>query len=182
MLSRVAGLFLLLPAMASAITVEVVRLYQPVSLHDTDGVGDEEDGEDPIQAAVLSRPMAISGAMPEDLVKAVAMPHKILSNTPAYAVEEVNLLILCKVALSAEMKGEKLLVRLDVQNLEIPGDLDLTGRQVVRLAIKAVRQTLMDYFKHAKGEDPIEVSVGVIGTDEGNAALKDLAVRFKAGE
>ena len=39
----------------SAVTVEVVRLYQPISLHGTDGAGDE-DGDEVMQAAVMSPP------------------------------------------------------------------------------------------------------------------------------
>ncbi|MFP6855930.1 MAG: hypothetical protein VCA73_01555 [Roseibacillus sp.] len=182
MLRRVFVLLLLLPAMASAVTLEVVKLYQPLSLHNTDGVGEEQEGEEPIQAAVLSRPFAISGAIPEDLVKAVATPHKISSNTPAYDVKDANLLNLCKVALTAEMKNQKLLVRLDVSKLELPEDLDLTGRQVVRLSINAIRRTLKDYFREIEEEEAFEVSIGVIGTNEGNAALEDMAVRFKVGE
>lgn len=183
MVCRACFLILLLfPALASAVVVEVVKLYQPISLHDTDGVGDDEEaGEEPMQAAVLSRPFALTGAIPEDLVKAVATPHKIATNAPGYAVEDANLLTLCKITLAAEMKTEKLQVRLDVSNLAIPEDVDLTSRQVLRLIIKAVRLTLKDYFKMGAAEESFEVSVGVIGTNEGNEGLKDLAVRFKVG-
>jgi hypothetical protein len=170
---------LLLPIAAPAITVEVVQLYQPVSLHGTDGVGDDEGGEDAFQAAVFSRPAAISGAIPEDLVKAIAMPHKIISNSPAYDVEDANLLTLCKMVLTAEMKNDKLLVRLDLTAFTIPEDVDLTARQVVRLTIIAIRQTLTDYYRRLQAS--LEVSVGVIGTSEGNESLKDLAARFQIG-
>ncbi len=182
MLLRAIALLLLLPMMTSAITLEVVKLFQPVSLHGTDGVGDEEEGKEPIQAGVMSRPVVISGAIPEDLVKAIAMPHKIASNSPAYEVEDANLLNLCKVKLTVEMKGERLLVRLDVTDFMLPEDLDLTARQVLRLTIKSVRQTLKDYFKNGEEEEAVEVSIAVIGTNEGNESLKDLGVRFKAGE
>jgi GMP synthase (glutamine-hydrolysing) len=42
-------LFCVLPMALSAVTVEVVRLYQPISLHGTDGAGDE-DGDEVMQA------------------------------------------------------------------------------------------------------------------------------------
>lgn len=181
MLARALSLscLLLTTAVSSAVTVEVVQLFQPLSLHGTDGVGDEEEGEDPIQATVLSRPVAVSGAVPEDLVKAVAMPHAITSNTPAYDVKEANLLVLCKVSLVTEMRGGKLIVRLDVSEMVMPEELDVTARQVLRLTIVAIRRTLKDYYKHS--DDELEVSIGVIGTNEGNEALQDLANRFTVG-
>lgn len=184
MLSRVCLLFagILLPVSGFAVTLEVINLYQPLSLHGTDGVGEDHlEGEDPFQAAVMPRPFAVTGAIPEDLVKAVATPHAIPSNGLAYAVKDANLLSLCKIALKVEMSGGKLLVRLDVAELEIPEEVDLTSRQILRLAIKAIRMTLLDYFEHGAEDEAPDVSVGIIGTDEGTESLKDLAVRFKAG-
>lgn len=181
MLKSALILLLALSGSLSAITLEIVQLFQPLSLHGTDGVGEEEpDGAIPIQATVMSRPMAISGAIPEDLVKAIVTPCKILSNTPSYDVEDANLLNLCKVKMVAEMKGDKLLVRFDVAEISIPEETDVTARQILRLSITAVRRTLKEYFKHS--EESLEVSVGVIGTNDGNASLKDMAVRFTVGD
>lgn len=181
MFLRVLATMLLVPALSGAVTVEVVNLHQPLSFHYTDGIGEELKGEDPIQAGVMARPYAITGAMPEDLVKAIAEPHKIPANAKAYDVEDANLLNLCKVGLSVERKSGKLLVRLDVSKFEMPEDLDLTARQVVKLSILAIERTLKDYFKKMIEEEAFEVSIGVNGTNEGNASLKDLAVRFKLG-
>ena len=89
---------------------------------------------------------------------------------------------LCKVTMTVEMKGGKLLVRFDVSNLEIPEDLDLVARNVVHLSIVAVRRTLRDYFKGIEEEEAFQVSIAVTGTNEGNATLKDLAIRFTVGE
>ena len=63
---RTVGILLAvaLPASLSAITVEVVQLFQPLSLHGTDGVGDEDENEEPLQAAVLSRPNGDFGGRP----------------------------------------------------------------------------------------------------------------------
>jgi hypothetical protein len=112
----------------------------------------------------------------------VAAPYQIASNATGYDVKDANLLNLCKVTMSVEMKGAKLLVRFDVSNLEIPEDLDLVARHVVRLSIVAIRRTLRDYFKGIEDEEAFQVSIAVTGTNEGNATLKDLAVRFKVGE
>ena len=181
MFSRVLAVLLLLPALVSGVTLEVVNLYQPLSLHGTDGIGESLGENDPVQAAVMSRPYAVTGAMPEDLVKAVGAPHRIASNGDGYDVRDANLLNLCKIELSAEMKNTRLLVRLDVSKLEVPEELDLTARQVLTLSIMAIEHTLKDYFSDGKGE-VLRVSIGVKGTNEGNESLQNLARRLSLGE
>lgn len=172
-------LFWLAPVIAQGITIEVVKLYQPISLHRTDSGGVELDGE-PLQAAVLSRPVAVSGAIPEDLVKALALPHRLATNSPAYAESDANLISLCKIALKVELKGQRLLVRLDVSELAIPDGIDLTARQILRLTIMSMERTLKEYFGTID-EELYSVSVGIIGTKDQNASLRQLATRFKLG-
>ena len=181
MLRRIFFALFCLSGLSSAITVEVVNLHQPLSLHFTDGVGEEINGE-LLQAAVMSRPYAITGAIPEDLVKAVATPHQIPSNAEAYNLKDANLLNLCKIALNAEMRRGKLLVRFDVSKFSIPEEVDLAAQEVMQLSIMAVERTLRDYFKKVYEEEAFEVSIGVVGTNEGNASLRELAKRFKIGE
>ncbi|HCQ80352.1 MAG TPA: hypothetical protein DIV46_10285, partial [Verrucomicrobiales bacterium] len=72
---------------ASATTLEVLRVFQPLSLHGTD-VDHEFKGE-AIQARIFARPMVLSGAMPENLVLAVATPHR-MPATFNYDVNECN--------------------------------------------------------------------------------------------
>ncbi|MDG2488141.1 MAG: hypothetical protein P8M65_10560 [Roseibacillus sp.] len=173
-------MLLLLCSPVLAVTLEVVELYQPLSLHRTDGVGETLGEEGPVQAGVFARPYAVTGAMPEDLVKAVAAPHRIATNSEGYEVEDANLLNLCGVALSSEMKVNRLLVRFDMGNFKLPEDLDLTARQVVQLSIIAVERTLRSYFRNFKDE-VLSVSIGITGTTDGNESLKDLAKRFRLG-
>ena len=173
------SLLLVIPGALSAITIEVVRLYQPLSLHATDAAGDNESLEEVVQAAVMSRPMAVTGAIPEDLVKAVGEPCKIKSNSPAYTVEEANLLILCNVGLEVDIVEERLVVRFDVSRLKIPDDIDLSSRQILRLSITAVRKTLEHYF--AQIDEPLEWEVVISGTKDGNKSLKNLASKYKIG-
>jgi hypothetical protein len=180
MLLRSLVLLLLLCSPVLAVTLEVVELYQPLSLHRTDGVGETLGEEEPVQAGVFARPYAVTGAMPEDLVKAVAAPHRIATNSEGYEVEDANLLNLCGVALSSEMKVNRLLVRFDMGNFKLPEDLDLTARQVVQLSIIAVERTLRSYFRNFKDE-VLSVSIGITGTTDGNESLKDLAKRFRLG-
>ena len=180
MFSRSLVLLLLLCSPVLAVTLEVVELYQPLSLHRTDGVGETLGEEDPVQAAVFARPYAVTGAMPEDLVKAVAAPHRIATNSEGYEVEDANLLNLCGVALSSEMKVNRLLVRFDMGDFKLPEDLDLSARQVIQLSIIAVERTLRSYFRNFKDE-VLSVSIGIIGTTDGNESLKELAKRFRLG-
>jgi hypothetical protein len=161
------------------ITIEVVRLYQPLSLHGTDAAGDNETLEEVVQAAVMSRPMAVAGAIPEDLVKAVAEPCKIMSNSPAYTLDEANLLILCRIGLTVDIVEERLVVRINVSKLAIPEDIDLSSRQILRLTITAVRKTLEHYY--AQIDEALEWEIVITGTGEKNASLKDLGRRYKFG-
>ena len=181
MLVRVMAAIFLLSLPGWAVTLEVVNLHQPLSLHGTDGVGETLGLDDPVQAAVMSRPYAVTGAMPEDLVKAIAAPHRIATNGEGYEVKDANLLNLCRVALGAEMKGSRLLVRLDVSKFTLQEDLDLTARQVLKLSIIAIERTLRDYFRDAE-DVSLGVSIGIRGTTEGNAGLTNLARRFRIGD
>ena len=79
------------------------------------------------------------------------------------------------------MRQARLLVRLDVSSFEMPEEVDLTIRQALTFSIIAIQRTLEDYFQHVPG-DPLEVSVGIKGTREGNETLKDLARRFRVGQ
>ena len=64
MRSRVFAAFLLSTGLVSGVTVEVVQVYQPLSLHGTDGIGEALEEGDPVQAAVMARPYALTGAVP----------------------------------------------------------------------------------------------------------------------
>jgi len=163
------------PAVATTITT--VPIFEPLSLHGTDG--DEVISEigEALQAAVMSRPMALAGAFPEVLVDAIRRPHALPTNDPTYRVKEANLLVLCKVDLVGEMTPKGLLVRFNIANLAIPPEVDLTSRQVLRLALVALRKTLEAYQVHQA--QPLKVSVVVEGADEGKVALRELGVKFE---
>jgi hypothetical protein len=167
-------------AAAHASTIMVVPIHEPLSLHATDGDDAISDIGEALQATVMARPMALSGAFPEVLVDAIATPHKIPTNHPHYEVEETNLLVLCGVKISGEMTEDGLLVRLDVETLAIPEEVDLTSRQVLRLAIVAVRHTVAAYQQPQP--EPLTVTIVVEGTSEGTAPLRDLGVTFTVGE
>lgn len=166
----------LFAAAAHATTITMVPVFEPLGLHGTDG--DEviaETGE-ALQATVMPRPMALTGAFPEVLVESIRSPHKIPTNNPNYKVTEANLLVLCRIGLDATLSESGLRVRLDVSNLSIPQDVDLTSRQVLKLAIVAVRKTLEDYQKLQTSD--LHVALEIEGADEGKTPLRDLSAKF----
>ena len=124
--------------------------------------------------------MALTGALPEILVESIRSPHKFPTNNPNYKVEEVNLLILCNIGITAETKDDGLHVDLNVATLSVPEGVDLTGRQVLKLALVAIRKTLEEYQKPQT--EPLKVHVAITGTDEGTATLQDLGLAFTLGE
>jgi hypothetical protein len=87
-------------------------------------------------------------------------------------------LVLCKVEISGEMTAKAgLLVRFNIANLAIPPEVDLTSRQVLRLALVALRKTLEAY--QTQQAQPLRVTVVVEGAEEGKAALRELGGKFE---
>ena len=160
-----------------ATTISVVPIFEPLSLHGTDVDDVVTDIGEALQATVASRPMALTGAFPEALVDAIRSPHLIPSNNPNYKVMEANLLVLCAVRITAEMTAGGLQVSLDVSHLAIPPEVDLTSRQVLKLALVALHQTLEAY--QAKQRLPLKVSVAITGADADQAVLTDLGGTFE---
>lgn len=160
-------------------TITIVPIFEPISLHGTDG--DEAISEigEALQASVMSRPMALTGAFPEVLVDAIRSPHLIPTNNPNYKVQEANLLVLCNIGISGEIIDEELTVRLNIAELTIPADVDLTTRQILNLAIIALRKTLDSY--QSIQTQPLAVNLLIEGADEGKASLRDLSAKFEIG-
>jgi len=159
-----------------ATTISVVLIHEPISLHGTDVDDIISDTGEALQATVLSRPMALTGAFPEVLVEAIRSPHQIPTNNPNYTVKEANLLVLCNVGIAAEITDEGLVVRMDVSNLSIPAEVDLTSRQLLKITLVALQRTLEDY--HRSQTEPLKVIVVITGTTEKNATLMDLQANF----
>lgn len=170
----------LLCAPGFSTTITVVPIFEPLSLHGTDGDEVISDSGEALQACVMSRPMAMSGAFPEDLVSAIRSPHLIPSNNRNYKVQEANLLVICNIGISGEMTPQGLMVKLDVSQLNIPPGIDLTARQILKLAIVALRKTLEEYQQPQT--QPLAVTMIVEGADEGKAGLRDLGSKFTVGE
>jgi hypothetical protein len=55
--------------------------------------------------------------------------------------------------------------------------VDLTSRQVLKLALVALRKTLEAY--QTQQQQTLKVTVVVAGADEGKAALRELGAKFE---
>lgn len=180
LIAAIAAGFLLTSEGARATTLTVVPIYEPLSLQDTDSDDAISDTGDALQACVMSRPMALSGAFPEVLVDAIRSPHQIPTNHPHYKVQEANLLVLCNIGISGSLATSGLTIRLDVAQLAIPPKVDLTSRQILKLTIAAVKKTLEEY-QHPQTH-PLAVSLIIDGTGEANSSLRNLDSHFVLGE
>lgn len=163
----------------SATTITVVSVYEPLSLQGSDGDEAISDAGEALQACVMSRPMALTGAFPETLAESIRSPHLIPTNNPNYKVQEANLLVLANIGINAEMTADGLQVRLDVAQLSIPPAVDLTTRQILKLAIVALRKTLEEYQRPQT--NPLAVSVIIEGADESKTGLRELDGKFMIG-
>ena len=171
---KILTLLLILVSLSSATTLEVLRVFQPLSLHGTD-VDHEFQGE-VVQARIFSRPMVLSGAMPENLVSAIATAHRM----PAifnYEVKECNLLALFQVEVFGEMDDSgELRVVFNLAKIRVPEGVDLPIRMVLKLSIQALKKTLEDYQQPEN--QPLKVKLVIEGTTEKNSSLRDLGGRF----
>ena len=161
-------------SLASATTLEVLRVFQPLSLHGTD-VDHDFKGE-VLQAQIYSRPMVLSGAMPENLVLAVATPHQ-MPATVNYDGNECNLLTLFQIEVTGILaKLGELKVAFNLAKMKAPEDVELPIRTVLQLSIKALKKTLEDY--HHPENKPLKVEIVIEGTTLKNSSLRDLGGRF----
>lgn len=178
LLAKIAVLLISCAALPAS-TIMVVPVFEPLSLHGTDGDEAISDIGEALQACVMSRPMALTGAFPEVLVDAIRSPHLIPTNNENYKVQEANLLVLTNIGINGEMTRTGLTINLDVSHLTIPPEVDLTARQILKLAIVAIRKTLEEYQRPQP--ESLEVVLTIDGTEEHNAGLRDLDSKFTIG-
>lgn len=163
--------------MVHATVIDVVQIYQPISLHGSDVDDEVDDTGESLQASILSRPMALTGAFPEVLVESIAMPHALPTNNENYNIKEVNLVVICGLKIQAELDDDgMLLVEINIANLVIPEEIDMTARQVLRLVSGSIKKTLVEY--NGMQKEDLRVQVRVVGTNESNHALQDMGNKY----
>ncbi len=182
MIKRILALILVTSGVAFSSTKSVCRVWQPISLHGTDvsSVLGKESGVD--YTVLMSRPVVLSGALPEDLVYAVALKHQ-LASIGGYAEKEANLIALSKIKLSAQFNDDGLLVTVDVSGAAVPKGVEVSLYNVVKLSIEALKMTLEDYSA-AYLEEGMSCAILVVSDKKGPQLeqLKKLDVRFVANQ
>jgi len=182
MIKKILTLFFVVSSLAQASTKSVYRVWQPISLHGTDvsSVLGKESGVD--YTVLMSRPVVLSGALPEDLVYAVALKHQLVS-IGGYGEPEANLIALSKIKLRAQLTDNGLLVTVDVSGALVPKEVDVSLFNVVKLSVEAIKMTVQDYGA-AYLQEGLSCSILVTGEEEGPQLeqLKKLSVQFVANK
>lgn len=177
---KVVFLSLLLASGVWAVTKEVVRVFQPVSYHDTDSAQEYGVKGELIQAAVIDRAAVLSGAFPEDLVRAVGMPFQLATNNPTYEVEEANLVVLCGLKLDVTREEESIAVVVDCAQFEVPELVELTAQQVLTMTVESIRRTVRVYYQDDAHES-FKCHLSLVGLAEELKALQSLDSVFHVG-
>lgn len=178
MIKRTIALLLASASLSVASTKSVYKIWQPLSLHgtDVDSVVGSESGVD--YAVLMSRPVVLSDALPEGLVYAISMKHK-MPSVGGYSEPEANLLELFKLKLNARLSEEQLEVTIDVKNAVTPAGIDVSLKNAIELTFVAIRRTLGEYGA-AYLEDGIACSIRVIGDEKSPifSELQKLNIEF----
>jgi hypothetical protein len=74
------------------------------------------------------------------------------------------------------MTEKGLLVKLDISQLHIPQEADITSRQLIKITLVALQRTLEEYQRPQT--EALNVIVTIDGTTEKNASLLDLEIAF----
>lgn len=180
MIKNILTLLLVLSSLTQATTKSVYRVWQPISLHETDvsSVLGKESGVD--YTVLMSRPVVLSGALPEDLVYAVALKHQ-LASIGSYDEPEANLIALSKIKLRAQLTDNGLVVTVDVSGAKVPKEVEVSLFDVVKLSVAAIKMTMQDYGT-AYLQEGLSCSILVTGDEEGPQLeqLKKLNLQFVA--
>lgn len=171
---RILSLLMLFSAAAFPVTVTLGKVTTVVSLLGMDVDADVEGVGEGLSATLVERPMALSGAFPEVLVWAIAAPYQ-LGSAGHFQEKESNQLVLSSISLGAVLEGKELAVTIDVSQLKINPDAELSPRHLVDLTILAIRRNL-------EGWEDLEVSISVEGAREGMEYLTAMGTRFSVGE
>ena len=171
---------LLLVGGISAVTKEVVRVFQPVSYHDTDSATEFGVKGELVQAAVVDRAVVLSGAFPEDLVKAVEMPFRFQSNNPTYQVKETNLVVLSGLELEVTRENDSVEVTIDCSQFKVPELVELSEKQILTMTIEAIRRTIRVYYQD-NAHESFECRVRLTGLGDEQKDLQSLDSDFRVG-
>lgn len=143
----------------------LIEVYQPTSLLGTELDGDPLGSGESLAATIVSRPVLIGGAFPEDPVYAVSIPHKI-AGAPVGFPEESNLIVIVGGKVGAEWGQKEDQIIADFSKAKVPENLGVTLIQVMKMTALCLQKTL-----GSQHEKPIKIKwlapEGVSLTDAG---------------
>ncbi|MGJ8673645.1 hypothetical protein [Rubritalea sp.] len=177
-------LFLSLSVSLFASTKSVYQIWQPLSLAGTDVHGVVGIENTYAGSVVMVRPMVVSGAIPEDLIAAIALNVPIPSATENYAQPQVNLLAMAKIQLQGRLENGKLVIEFDLSNAVAPEGVELSIENIVELGIEAVQKTV-EFNGKAQIDHTFICDVKIVGAKEGSPVTKlntSFAVEGPKGE
>lgn len=157
-------------------TKAVYPVWQPISLHGTDVTSVPGFETDVDFGVVMSRPVIISGALPEALVYAVAVSHK-LPSVGDFVAKENNLLVLFNIKVDPTMTEEGLSIVFDLSALQIPDDMEVSVRDALKLGVRALKSTLQSYAD-AHLHKNLPCVINIKGLTAKNQSFRELAERF----
>lgn len=158
-----------------ATTMEVMSIFQPLSLHGTDGAHEIQGIKEPLQAGVFARPIVMSGAVPEELIGVISRSHQIESFSPLYEVKEANLIPISGLKIKADLEENKthaIVVSLDFAQFKLPAEIELSPRQLVKMVKISIHKTLESYLRGS--DEGLKCQYRFINLPEGLETLKDL--------
>lgn len=158
-------------------TKAVYPIWQPISLHGTDvtSVPGMESGVD--FGVIMSRPMVLSGALPETLIYAVGLSHQ-LSSIGTYEEKEANLLVLYNIKLEPTLNDKGLLIIFDLSKMVTPEEMEVGARDAIKLSIKAIKKTLQAYADAHLRKD-LKCAISIEGLTQKNQSFRELGEQFE---
>lgn len=169
--------YLFFSPLLDASTLSVHEVWQPLSLHgtDVDGVSVAKDSGVKF-AVVMSRPMVISGAMPENLVHAVALPHR-MPAIGLYRVPEANLVQLYNIQVVSEYRDKVLQITMDLTHVKTKKGMEIGLLNSVKLTIRAIKSTLKSYAMEYLRED-MSVRIKLVLPEKSDPRFLELNQEF----
>lgn len=157
-------------------TKAVYPIWQPISLHGTDvtSVPGMESGVE--FGVIMSRPMVLSGALPEALVYAVGLSHQ-LASIGTYEEKEANLLVLYNIKVEPTLNDKGLLIVFDLSKMTTPEDMEVSARDAIKLSIKAIKKTLQSYADAHLRKD-LKCAISIEGLSEKNQSFREFGEQF----
>ncbi len=121
----------------------LIEVYQPTSLLGTEMDGDPLGTGESLCAVIVSRPVLIGGAFPEDPVYAISLPHHIVGAPDGFP-KESNLIVLVGADIHAEYGDKEHRIIADFSKAKVPENFGVTLIQVMKISALCLQKTLGD--------------------------------------